>query len=86
MSKPREILIALIATATLLAGCAASQQAREVQQSGFLGQDYDLVRPGEEGEALLVYRNAPGSRAAVGHRTRSLAERAVDWRLCYEAA
>ena len=57
MSKPREILIALIATATLLAGCAASQQAREVQQSGFLGQDYELLRPGEEGEALLVYRN-----------------------------
>jgi Protein of unknown function (DUF3313) len=23
----------------------------------FLGQDYELLRPGEEGEALLVYRN-----------------------------
>ena len=57
MSKPREILVALIATATLVAGCAASQQAREVQESGFLGSDYALLRPGEEGEALLVYRN-----------------------------
>ena len=41
----------------LLAGCAASQQARDVQQSGFLGRDYERLRPGEEGEALLVYRN-----------------------------
>jgi predicted small secreted protein len=61
MSKPREILIALVATATLLAGCAASQQARDVQQSGFLGQDYELLRPGEEGEALLVYRDPDAS-------------------------
>jgi hypothetical protein len=57
MSEPRENLIALIATTALLAGCAASQQARDVRQSGFLGQDYERLRPGEEGEALLVYRN-----------------------------
>ena len=57
MTKPREILIALIAAATFLAGCAVSQQARDVAESGFLGNDYALLRPGEEGEALLVYRN-----------------------------
>jgi hypothetical protein len=49
--------IALASAAMLLAGCAASQQARDVQQSGFLGEGYELLRPGEEGEALLVYRN-----------------------------
>ncbi|MGH6948275.1 MAG: hypothetical protein ACREDZ_13170, partial [Kiloniellales bacterium] len=50
-------LIALVAAATLLAGCAASQQARDVKESGFLGDDYALLRPGKEGEALLIYRN-----------------------------
>jgi hypothetical protein len=41
----------------LLAGCAGSEQARDVQTSGFLGSDYALLREGEEGEALQVYRN-----------------------------
>lgn len=52
----RRILGAACAVA-LVAGCAATQQARDVQTSGFLGSDYDLLREGEEGEALLVYRN-----------------------------
>jgi hypothetical protein len=34
----------------MLLGCAASQQARDVQQSGFLGQDDGLLRPGAGGE------------------------------------
>jgi hypothetical protein len=57
MTKHKRAVLGLVALATLLAGCAASQQAREVQESGFLGQDYELLRPGEEGEALLVYRD-----------------------------
>ena len=57
MTKPKRATLALTAFATFLAGCAASQQARDVQQAGFLGPDYQLLRPGEEGEALLVYRN-----------------------------
>jgi Protein of unknown function (DUF3313) len=57
VTKPKRATLALTAFATFLAGCAASQQARDVQQSGFLGQDYERLRPGEEGEALLVYRN-----------------------------
>src|SRR5918996_6006508 len=57
MTKYKRASVGLVALAALLAGCAASQQARDVQQSGFLGQDYALLRPGEEGEALLVYRN-----------------------------
>ena len=57
MTKHMRAIAALAALATLLTGCAASQQAREVQQSGFLGEDYALLRPGEEGQALLVYRN-----------------------------
>jgi Protein of unknown function (DUF3313) len=48
----------------LLAGCAASEQARDVTTSGFLGDDYALLRPGEEDEALLVYR-APNANWAA---------------------
>jgi Protein of unknown function (DUF3313) len=49
---------------TILSGCAASQQARDVREYGFLGNDYALLRPGEEGEALLVYRNPNADWAA----------------------
>jgi hypothetical protein len=58
MADRTRALIAPIAAATLLAGCAASQQARDVRESGFLGDDYALLRPGKDDEALLVYRNA----------------------------
>ena len=57
MTNRNRALIALAAATTLLAGCAASQQARDVTESGFLGNDYALLREGKEGEALLVYRN-----------------------------
>ena len=64
MTNHKRAVVGLVALTTLLAGCAASQQAREVQESGFLGQDYELLRPGEEGEALLVYRNPEASRTS----------------------
>ena len=48
----------------LIAGCAASEQARDVETSGFLGADYDLLRQGEEDQALLVYLNPDANWAA----------------------
>ena len=57
MTNRTGALVALTAAATLLGGCAASQQARDVEESGFLGKDYALLRAGEEGEALLRYVN-----------------------------
>lgn len=39
-----------------LGGCAATQQAKSVQQSGFLG-DYSILKEGSEDQALLVYKN-----------------------------
>jgi hypothetical protein len=57
MTNRTGALAGLTAAALLLAGCAASQQARDVSESGFLGNDYALLREGKEGEALLVYRN-----------------------------
>jgi hypothetical protein len=57
MTNRTGALAGLTAAALLLVGCAASQQARDVSESGFLGNDYALLREGKEGEALLVYRN-----------------------------
>jgi hypothetical protein len=59
----RDGIVGLCALA-LLGGCAASQQARNVETSGFLGDDYALLRAGGEGEALLVYRNPDADWAA----------------------
>ena len=39
-----------------LGGCAKTQQMHEPLKTGFLG-DYSMLRPGQEGEALLVYKN-----------------------------
>ncbi len=51
-----------VSTAALLAACAATQEVREVTPAGFLG-DYSMLRPGQEGEAALVYLN-PNARFA----------------------
>ena len=53
--KRQTILAA--AAAAALGACAATQQARDVETTGFLGDEYALLRPGGENEALLVYRN-----------------------------
>jgi hypothetical protein len=47
----RDGIVGLCALA-LLGGCAASQQARNVETSGFLGDDYALLRTGKADEAL----------------------------------
>jgi hypothetical protein len=65
----KHVATALCAGA-LLAGCAATQQARDVETSaaaagsGFLGADYALLRPGEEDEALMIYRASNANWAA----------------------
>lgn len=38
----------------VLSGCLSTFQARQAEPSGFLG-DYSQLRPGRDGEALLVY-------------------------------
>ena len=49
--------ISMVLLCGVLVGCATSQQAREVQKSGFLEGYYSRLQPGEKGEALLVYKN-----------------------------
>ncbi len=48
------LLVAMLVT--IFAGCAPTRQARYVDKTGFLG-DYSMLRKGESGEALLIYRN-----------------------------
>lgn len=50
------VMVWILITVAGLAGCAQTEQAREVETSGFLG-DYSILQPGKEGEALLVYKN-----------------------------
>jgi len=52
----RMTVITLAAMAVAAAGCTTTTQARSVQKSGFL-PDYSIMKPGKEGQALLVYRN-----------------------------
>ena len=56
------LLIAALAAATLFA-CAETRQAGEAEESGFLG-DYSRLQNGEEGEALLVYKNPAANWAS----------------------
>ena len=49
--------IAMPLVVVLIIGCAPTKQARSVDTTGFLGNLYGEMRKGEEGEALLVYRN-----------------------------
>ncbi|MCA9422417.1 MAG: DUF3313 domain-containing protein [Nitrospira sp.] len=46
------VLILLVS----VSGCASTQQARSVEQSGFLG-DYSILKEGENDETLLIYKN-----------------------------
>ena len=50
------IMMLVLILITGMVGCAQTEQAREVETSGFL-RDYSILQPGKEGEALLVYKN-----------------------------
>ena len=53
---PRTSILLLLFASLLLTGCRLTTQARSVEPSGFLG-DTSEFRSGDDGEALLVYRN-----------------------------
>jgi Protein of unknown function (DUF3313) len=51
------MMTALIATVAVMSACAATKQARSMEDtSPFLGEYRSLLKPGKEGEALLIYR------------------------------
>jgi len=47
----------LVCFVLILQGCAATQQRRDVEETGFLGSDSSLLEEGDDGEALLRYIN-----------------------------
>ena len=63
MTRRYEVI--LLCILVLLCGCSSGQskRARQVKESGFLG-DYSKLQPAEEGGALLVYNN-PGANWAA---------------------
>ena len=64
----------------LLGGCAATKQARDVEQSGFLGDIYPLLHEGKEGEALLVYKPEKIDHARAAKYTKMLLDPVTIWR------
>lgn len=50
-------IVVVLSLVMLLVACAPTKQARSVETSGFLGTLYPLMHKGEEGEALLIYKN-----------------------------
>jgi hypothetical protein len=48
------VLFVTLILAGVLTGCASTRQARDTNMAGFLG-DYSQLKPGAEGEALLLY-------------------------------
>lgn len=56
-----------LAAALVLGGCAATSRAPGVERSGFLGVDYDLLKPGNDQQAQLRYVR-PGADWAAYHK------------------
>ncbi len=54
----------LISLAVFFVGCAPTYQARKVETSGFLGEDYSMLQEGKKGEAQLIYINPDADFAA----------------------
>lgn len=52
----RTIMVPVLILMVSLSGCASTQQARSVEQSGFL-EDYSILKEGKSDETLLVYKN-----------------------------
>ncbi len=62
-----------------LASCHPTKQARSVKPSGFLGNLYSEIHKGEEGEALLLYRNPKVDTIPRGTYTKMWLDHAEIW-------
>lgn len=56
-------MVAVVVASMLLGGCGL-RRAKSVEHSGFLAGYYDLLKKGEKGEALQVYRNPKADLAS----------------------
>lgn len=71
--------IMIAACAVLLAACAPTKQARSVETSGFLGPIYPLMHKGEDGEALLLYKNPKVATIPRGTYKKMLLDHVQVW-------
>lgn len=71
--------VLLLVMVVLLAGCASTKQARSMEKSGFLGDVYPLMHKGEEGEALLLYKNPRVADIPRGTYKKMLIEPVTIW-------
>ena len=78
--KMSHAIIGVLFVFGLLGGCAATKQARGVDQSGFLGDIYPKLHEGKEGEALLVYKPEHIDHARAAQYTKILLDPVTIWR------
>ncbi|SLM48688.1 putative Lipoprotein [Nitrospira japonica] len=71
--------ILFILVVTLLAACSPTKQARSVDTSGFLGPIYPLMHKGEDGEALLLYKNPKVATIPRGTYKKMLLDHVQVW-------
>lgn len=65
-NKQKVIRVLGLALIIGVSGCATTKQARDVKESGFLG-DYSALREGQTGEALKIYINPTYQQTCKGY-------------------
>ena len=58
------LVVGVLAVALVVSGCAATSRAPNVERSGFMGADFDLLKPGPHRGAQLAYLR-PGVKWAA---------------------
>lgn len=71
--------IVFIALILFLAACSPTKQARSVETTGFLGTLYPLMHKGEDGEALLIYKNPKVATIPRGTYKKILLDHVQVW-------
>jgi hypothetical protein len=63
----------------VLSACSPTKQARSVETSGFLGTLYPLMHKGDEGEALLIYKDPKVAAIPRGTYKKMILDHAEIW-------
>lgn len=71
--------IVFFALILFLTACSPTKQARSVETSGFLGTLYPLMHKGEDGEALLIYKNPKVATIPRGTYKKMLLDHVQVW-------
>ena len=71
--------ILCVLLAMMFPACSPTKQARSVETSGFLGTLYPLMHKGDEGEALLIYKNPKLAAIPRGTYKKMILDHAEVW-------